>query len=393
VSKPKKVPNIDERPNGEYRVRVKGFAPRQFSVLADAITYRDTLKRARQTGTMKDPNADLIKLHELAAEHFAAEGGHLAPRTRQNYNAAWSHVRSHPIRDMPLRMITPRVVEDFRDDVAAKYPAGKGGQAVLKALTVLSAVMARGERHYGHANPVLKVKKPPQGRQGFIRVMAPDAVERLRAKLTGTDAVLVSVLAYTGMRPEEARALTWSDVQARTIKVDKAAEPDGTIKATKNRRNRTTRLLEPLRDDLTAFRVASGSPPDGALIFPRADGGAWREHDYKNWAKRTFAKAARDAELGDVTPYALRHSAGSLWLHDGTPAVHVAKWLGHSLKTLSDNYAHVIDDLDPDDRRSAVDMIMEARQDNHRTTLRVLASPDESKPVTRKPRARKRAAG
>ena len=64
--------------------------------------------------------------------------------------------------------------------------------------------------------------------------------------------------------------------------------------------------------------------------------------------------------------------------------------MGHSLAMLSSTYAHIIENLDPDDRRPAVDIINEARQDNVRTPLRVLSSPDESsKP---RPRRRKKAA-
>lgn len=379
MSTPRQEADIDRRPDGEYRVRVKPFPARQFTHLPDAIAHRDTLKRARQTGTMVDPNPDLIPLHALAAEHFAAEGPNLAQRTRENYNAAWANVRAHHIRDMPIRMITPKVVESFRDETLRKYKPGTGFAAVNKSLVVLSAVMSRGEVHYGHPNPVRKVTKLKTGRKATPKVISPDAVEKLRAKLDGADAVLVSVLAYSGMRPEEALALTWGDLLTRTINVDKAAEPDGTIRETKGKgRARRTRFLAPLQDDLTAFRMASGSPADDALIFPRADGGAWREYDYKNWTKRKFAKAAKDAGLGHLTPYALRRSAGSLWLHEGKTPMQVAGWLGHSLKTLSDHYAAVIDDLDPDDTRSAVEVIQAARQDNPRTTLRVLQGRKES---------------
>jgi integrase len=61
------------------------------------------------------------------------------------------------------------------------------------------------------------------------------------------------------------------------------------------------------------------------------------------------------------TPYDLRHSAASLWLHEGISIVQVAAWMGHGIGPLSTTYAHIIAEVDPDDRRPAVDMIRAAR--------------------------------
>jgi len=127
-----------------------------------------------------------------------------------------------------------------------------------------------------------------------------------------------------------------------------------------------------------------------SAIFARADGRAWTENDYRNWRKRTWRKAVEKSGVDIKRVLDLRHSAASLWLHEGATPIQVAASMGHSLAMLSSTYAHIIENLDPDDRRPAVDIINEARQDNVRTPLRVLSSPDESsKP---RPRRRKKAA-
>ncbi len=368
--------NIDARPSGEYRVRVKGFPSKTFPVLADALAHRDKLQRARSTGTMDDPDADLITVRALGDEW--AQANQVEERTRAVYRSLWKHVLTAHLADMPIRMVTTATVEDWRDDLLA---AGVGVESVRKTMALLQTVMDRGER-YGKRNPCKAAKKPRQARKGTVTVLSPAQVERIRAQVKGTDAVLIALLAYSGMRPGEARALTWGDVKQRTIVVDKAVQPDGTVKATKTSRNRSARLVKPLADDLKAFRVASGNPKDAALIFPRADGRAWTDSDWRNWSKRRFAKAADAAGVTIGRPYDLRHSAASLWLHEGTNAVQVAAWMGHSLQELSKTYAHVISDLDPEDRRSAVDMIQDARhdtaQDNARTTLVVLEGQRQS---------------
>lgn len=369
---------IDKRPSGLYRVRVAGFPSRSFDKLEDAIRHLEDLRRARQTGRMPEQvDADLIKLRELAKEHFDAEGDALGQRTFDSYVGQWKrNVLTHHIADKPLRMIGPRTVEEFRDDLLA---ADVGPASVRRTMTIMQTVMERAVRH-GRitANPVKPVKKPSGKRKAAVKALAPKQVEAIRRQMKGADAVFVSLLAYSGVRPEEARALTWGDIKERTIVIDKAAEPDGTIKATKTERNRSARLLTPLRDDLSAFRVASGNPSDAALIFPRRDGGAWTDSDYRNWRKRKFRRAADVAGVDIQRPYDLRHSAASLWLHEGQTPLQVARWLGHSLAMLSSTYAHIIDDLDPDDRRPAADIIRAARQDKPRTRMRVLSSPKQS---------------
>jgi integrase len=101
----------------------------------------------------------------------------------------------------------------------------------------------------------------------------------------------VSVLAYAGLRPGEALALTWGDVQGQTIIGDKAVSA-GEQKETKTRQTRAVRLLTPLASDLAEW-MRCGRPSNEALVFPRRDGRAWTDSDWNNWRKRVFAPAAK----------------------------------------------------------------------------------------------------
>ena len=58
-------------------------------------------------------------------------------------------------------------------------------------------------------------------------------------------------------------------------------------------RARSARLMAPVRADLAEWRMASGRPPDGALVFPRQDGSRWKETDYRNWRVRVFKPSVR----------------------------------------------------------------------------------------------------
>jgi len=358
--------SIDRLPSGKHRVRVYvgagQYTSKSFTRRKDAERWRVEVQSAKETGRVAQVDADLQTLRALAQEHFNAERSNLAARTWTSYLGQWQrNVFTHDIANMPLRAISPQVVEGFRDDLLAD---GVGPQSVVRTLKIVQTVLERGVRHEKIASNAAKaVKKPKAARSKTVRPISPESVEAIRAKLGGAHAVFVSVLAYGGLRPGEARALRWEDIGQRTIRVEQATDPDGTRKPTKTSKPRSVRLLAPLAADLAAWRAAAGHPADAALIFPRADGGAWTEDNYRNFARGPFKRAAAAAGVDIGSPYDLRHSAASLWLHEGINSVQVAQWMGHSPAVLLGTYAHVVAELDPDDRSSADEMIRKARRD------------------------------
>jgi Phage integrase family len=55
---------------------------------------------------------------------------------------------------------------------------------------------------------------------------------------------------------------------------------------------------------------------------------------------KAFRNVARDANLSDVTPHVLRHTAATWQMQLGTDPWQAAEYLGMSLKTLLENYGH-----------------------------------------------------
>jgi integrase len=204
------------------------------------------------------------------------------------------------------------------------------------------------------ANPARAVRKPPQRRERAVQPLAPIAVERIRAQLIDRgrlpDAVLVSVLAYAGLRPGDALALTWGHIRARTILVERAVAL-GELKTTKTARTRTVRLLAPLTADLGEWRIAQGRPSDEALVFPGRGGAVCGDDAWRYWRRRVFRPAARSAGLDSpVRPYDLRHSFVSLLLAEGANVVEIARQAGHSPTMTLSTYAHLFDETAGADR-------------------------------------------
>ena len=98
------------------------------------------------------------------------------------------------------------------------------------------------------ANPVQLVAKPKQAPTITPQPLAPLTVERIRAQLRPRDAMIVSLLAYAGLRPSEDRGGRWASIHGRTLHVT----------ASKTGRGRDVDLLAPLAQDLAEWRLASG---------------------------------------------------------------------------------------------------------------------------------------
>ena len=75
--------------------------------------------------------------------------------------------------------------------------------------------------------------------------------------------------------------------------------------------------------------------------------GQWSATAFNKWARRDLAAAVNLLDLDyHVTPKSLRHSFVSLLLHEGRAVTYVAEQAGHTVETLSRDYASVIHELD-----------------------------------------------
>jgi integrase len=132
------------------------------------------------------------------------------------------------------------------------------------------------------------IRKPPDRE---ISASAPGQRARRRYALPAPgipqtrqrDALIVSILAYAGLRPGELRALPLEGFRENTILIQRAANPDGSSKPTKNRQHRTVRLLSALAQDIREHKLAIGRPPGKTLILLDDDGKPWDKNAWQMW--------------------------------------------------------------------------------------------------------------
>ena len=218
---------------------------------------------------------------------------------------------------------------------------------------------------------------PPQTRSSDIKPMSPEDTETLRRALLARkphglrDATLVAVLAYAGLRPGEALALTWAHIGKDSIRVEHANK-DGNIGRTKTSERRTVpKLIKPLRDDLAKWRKAS-DPKAGALVFPDDEGDPWTRWGLANWRRRSFKPNAP----AKARPYDLRHGYASLLGREGIDTAEIARRMGHSPTMTTQHYLHVF----------------EGYRDRPNQPMETLVNAARKRPVAKRPRAKRKAA-
>ena len=328
---------------------------------SDAQEFDARMTVAKQRGSM-GPAASDMTIAELAEQWMRM---HVVPNLRLSTAKTYAHAYDTHIGpylgEVKLNAFGTFQVSEFQRDLFARARYGMA----TKVMTALSGMFTKAaEWGFLDVNPVRQIKRPPRPAKEPVVPISPRQVEQLITWFTERgrerDALMVELLAYSGLRPGELKALRWADVKKRTITVWRAFSGDE-VRSTKTGARRTVKLLAPLRTDLVEYRRRCGQPDDEALIFTRDDGSFIRAEDWKNWQTRWFAEAAAAVGLPWTAPYNLRHSFASLLIHSDMSVPEIASHMGHSIEMLLSTYAHVIDEFAGSSRIDPEAVISRAR--------------------------------
>lgn len=157
---------------------------------------------------------------------------------------------------------------------------------------------------------------------------------------------------YTGMRPEEAIALRWSDIdwnrqvaRVQRVRTFKGAERDGS----KTNTERDVDLLPQALDALKTMKAHTymlkvereGDADTAADIFQNSvTGRPW--HDERSQRDNYWRPSLKRLGIRWRKAYNTRHTFATVALMAGVPPAYIADQLGHSVKMLLDKYARWI---------------------------------------------------
>jgi integrase len=291
-----------------------------------------------------------VPLRELVETYWRLHAvPNLAPSTRDFYARAWTNHIMPRLGDYGVRELTPRRLTRFRDELER---ANVGAATVRKTLAVLQSILSFAvAEELVEFNAAAAIRKPRYERAREPHIFLPPEVEAIRGKLDLRDRTLVSVLAYSGPRPEEVVCrLTWDAVGEQAIR----------YLDTKRHKVRFTPLLKPLAEDLREWFLASGRPTGKRPVFPAHDGEFWGQDDWRNWRRRVWQgepeRARRDRKNpkpkrdgcapAGTRPRDLRSSYVTLRVYEGIPLTQIAREVGTSVPMIELHYAGVIANWD-----------------------------------------------
>lgn len=164
---------------------------------------------------------------------------------------------------------------------------------------------------------------------------------------------LFRLMAYTGLRPGEARALRVSDVhpEVKRLDVERTFTQDDLSETPKTHSSRRRVELPAVIASELARAVAFREPR--AWLFDR--GGVFLKQTSVGLAfKRICSKAGVAAHF---SPHCLRHTYASILIQQGAPIVFVQRQLGHrSIKLTVDTYGRWLEMAEPE----ALDRLVES---------------------------------
>lgn len=313
--------------NGQPRSKVLGTK-------ADAIAFDAEVKRLKRTGELgrlQHRNPTLASFIVTWWQRYAVP--HLAARTRRSYAGMWDRHILPYLGDVRLNQLT---VDRIEEHVAGLRSQGLGDPTIYRVLMLLQGVVQRAvEWGYTHENHVRNVRKPSTKRGRMVRPLTDGQLAHVIAKApTLQDQVILSLMGYEGLRPQEVAALDWTDIVDNKLRIDKAIDHDGTVKTTKTENHRTVPL-----SPYTAAALAAIPRREGPVVQRPYGRGRFTDGSWQTWHRDVWTKV-RPSE--DARPYDLRHTFVSRLIAEGHNILQIAKWAGHDPTLTLKTYGHLL---------------------------------------------------
>jgi integrase len=310
------VPGISERRDTSghvhYQVRVRRSGNSQtatFAKLSEALAWRERALEAAEGGetlappqrrpavsppgrtvTVADASRRLCR-GMVEGSVRTRDGRPYKPSVVRKYEEALRCVVLPRIGGVPIASLTSGDIQRLVDSIAAE----RTPEHARKALTALRVALRLAER-YGElvANPCAGVRVPVDGQgEKPPRILTPEEATAIvaagyaeDARRGGSFAGPLATLAFgSGARLGELLALPWGadglDLEAAVLhvrrSVDRVRASDGLYPFLPPKTRDSRRDIPLAPDDvalLRRHRLATGRPPDGALVFATAQGDA-----------------------------------------------------------------------------------------------------------------------
>ena len=270
---------------------------------------------------------------EAAVADWLAEGlPGRAAKTVEVYRDALRPVLA-VVGRIPLRDLT---VQDVRTALA-KMAVTHSTPTLQKAHSCLTRALHHAEGRDLVRRNVSALVDTPHGREGrpSQALTVEQATALLEAAANSRLHAYIVLCLLTGVRSEEARALTWDHVvlDARTISVWRSVRAHGDTKTNRSRRTRripqiaVDALQEQVRRQAEERSTAGELWQEHGLVFTTTVGTPYESHNLRRDFRRVTAAAGLGARW---VPKELRTSFVSMMSYQGVPVEEIARLAGHA---------------------------------------------------------------
>jgi integrase len=325
---------------------------------SEALGKLRDLQLRTDSGQLPDSAAVTVEVwlnRWLAIIKHSVQRGTLEPYTIHSHK----HIIPR-IGGVKIQRLRPADVEAFFSRLLSE---GVSPGYVRKIGTTLSVALNHAVRsQLIPNNPSHGVRRPRADRHRIIVLDAAQVARFVKACETARIGPLFLLMLDSGIRPGEAGALTWKDIDftANRVSITKSLEAGGEVKEPKTKQSRRTIDLTPgtmaaLHGHRKAM-LAQGRDVKRGVVFVGAgrvdvDGRSIIPNEITRQYLRPLLAAAGLPKIG---AYSLRHTCATLLLAGGVNPKIVSERLGHSSIAITlDTYSHVL----PGMQQAAVDVL------------------------------------
>jgi integrase/recombinase XerC len=326
--------NAPESPESDWQYAGENLRRRKSSGVYYIFAKRNGKQFRRSTKTSDKATA------KRQATAFVAELDRLvndeaAHVTFEQLAARWTQAEKHALKDSSagrraasVKAIAPFFlglqIRNIHSSHCERWSIERG-QSLAPATFVKELETMRGVFRYAMQNglilhdPSAGIKRPrvQNKRPGVpTREQLQKIITAVRGEAQGKGADgadLVELLAYSGLRLDEARSLRWQDVNFS----GGVFTVTGGERGTKNYEHRTVPLFDAVRELLEKVKRQRGQVAPGDIIIKTAS------------ARKCLATACRKLKFPNFHHHSLRHFFTSCAVESGVDIPTIANWLGH----------------------------------------------------------------
>jgi integrase len=326
--------NAPESPDGVWIHAGENLRRRKSSNVYYIFAKRNGKQFSRSLKTT-DKALARRRADDIRRELDRLTGDESAHITFEQLAARWNESERHALkestfrrREASIRAIAPFFlglqIRNIRPSHCGDWLTRRG-QSLASATFVKELEIMRGVFRYAMEQGLI-LRDPSAGiKRPRVRNESPDVPTReqfekmvmaIRAESQGKGqdgADLVELLAYSGMRLDEARSLRWREVNfsAGLFTVT------GGERGTKNHEQRIVPLFDEMRTLLERMKRERGKAAPDEFIIKTAS------------ARKCMETACRNLELPNFHHHSLRHYFASCAIESGVEPTTVAGWAGH----------------------------------------------------------------